>query len=138
MRHTRLEGGKVLRRAHHPRWAFLPLSGDGAAKSGGRFNRPGVPALYLSFDLATAEAEYRQDAEIADPMTVVSYVSHLPDLVDLRCHDDTWDPLWVDWACDWRQMYVDDIEPPSWALGDMLLAAGDSDSSSRAWRNRTA
>ncbi|WP_245470224.1 hypothetical protein [Mesorhizobium sp. M7A.F.Ca.MR.362.00.0.0] len=31
-----------------PKWAFLPTSGAGAAIDGGRFNRPGVEALYLT------------------------------------------------------------------------------------------
>lgn len=89
--------------------------------AGGRFNRIGVPALYLSFDEATSAAEYRQDNDIADPYTMVAYISALPDLYDLRQLDGTWDPLWHDWNCDWRQLYVDGIEPPSWILGDILL-----------------
>ena len=35
-------------RAHDPRWAFSPLSGDGARTHGGRFSPKGVPALYLA------------------------------------------------------------------------------------------
>lgn len=84
MRHARIEDGGVLYRAHHPRWAFLPLSGEGAAQASGRFNRPGVPALHLSLEEATSAAEYRQDNDVADPYTLVAYVSHPPDLVDLR------------------------------------------------------
>ncbi|TJV36829.1 MAG: hypothetical protein E5Y18_13750, partial [Mesorhizobium sp.] len=34
-------------RAHDPRWAFKPTSGDGASSRGARFNPKGVPALYL-------------------------------------------------------------------------------------------
>src|SRR5690606_36596376 len=41
--------------------AGTPLSGAGAARQGGRFNRPGQVALYLSTDEATALAEYKQD-----------------------------------------------------------------------------
>ena len=33
-------------RAHNPRWAFAPDSGQGAASAGGRFNPVGMPALY--------------------------------------------------------------------------------------------
>ncbi|WP_276840666.1 RES domain-containing protein [Herbaspirillum huttiense] len=38
----------VAYRVHVPRWSFDPVSGAGAARFGGRLNRPGVPALYLS------------------------------------------------------------------------------------------
>jgi RES domain-containing protein len=50
----------VAYRVHDPKWAFAPTSGAGAGKYGGRANRPGVNAIYLSLDLATALAEYRQ------------------------------------------------------------------------------
>ncbi|MCE7031964.1 RES family NAD+ phosphorylase [Lysobacter sp. GX 14042] len=120
MRYSRLGVGTPLYRAHNPRWASQPMSGAGAARSGGRFNRQGIEALYLSLDIQTSAAEYRQDDPLSDPFTLITYVSELPDLVDLRLLDDTWDPLWHDWGTDWRQMFVDGLEPPSWALGDML------------------
>ena len=48
---TRLEWvrfrGRVYR-AHNPHWAHSPLSGEGAARHGGRYNRKGTPALYTS------------------------------------------------------------------------------------------
>ncbi|TIO05675.1 MAG: RES domain-containing protein, partial [Mesorhizobium sp.] len=36
-----------------PKWAFLPTSGAGAAMDGGRFNRPGIEALYLGVHPST-------------------------------------------------------------------------------------
>lgn len=48
-------------RFNTPRWAYRPTSGAGAAKLGGRFNRPGVDALYLSRSVETATAAYQQD-----------------------------------------------------------------------------
>lgn len=54
--------GTTLYRASQPRWAYLPLSGEGAAISGGRFNEQGVQALYLSLEPETSIAEYKQDA----------------------------------------------------------------------------
>lgn len=42
----RFEG--VVYRAHDPRWVWNPTSGEGAKLDGGRFNRIGVSALYLS------------------------------------------------------------------------------------------
>ena len=47
-------------RAHHPRWAYDPTSGEGAALSGGRFNPRGQPALYLSMRPQTAWLEAQQ------------------------------------------------------------------------------
>lgn len=125
MKRSRLDAGTPLFRAHNPRWSFQPLSGAGAARAGGRFNRPGTPALYMSLEEATSAAEYRQDNDLTEPYLLVAYIANLPELIDLRLLDDTWDPLWNDWTCDWRQMFVDGMEPPSWNLGDAILDAGE-------------
>jgi RES domain-containing protein len=53
--HLRFQG--ICYRAHDPKWSHLPLSGDGAAASGGRFNPKGIPALYLSLSVETALIE---------------------------------------------------------------------------------
>ena len=47
-------------RVHQPKWSISPTSGAGAGIHGGRANRPGINALYLSLKLETALAEYRQ------------------------------------------------------------------------------
>jgi RES domain-containing protein len=49
-----------LWRAYVPRWAYLPLSGKGAARFGGRWNAVGTPAIYAARELSTAWAEYNQ------------------------------------------------------------------------------
>lgn len=121
MKLSRLGKDTPLFRAHNPYWSYTPLSGAGAARAGGRFNRPGCSALYLSLDQATSAAEYQQDNELTEPYLQVAYVANLPDLVDLRLIDDEWDELWKDWDCDWRQLYVDGNEPPTWLLFDMLV-----------------
>ncbi|MFB9869143.1 RES domain-containing protein [Vreelandella sulfidaeris] len=41
-------------RVHVPRWAFSPTSGAGAREHGGRLNRVGVDALYLSLQALTS------------------------------------------------------------------------------------
>ena len=46
---TRLDNVTVYR-MHAPKWAIAPTSGAGAAKHGGRVNRPGVEALYLALE----------------------------------------------------------------------------------------
>ena len=36
----------IVYRAHDPRWSWPPVSGEGARRYGGRFNRIGVEAFY--------------------------------------------------------------------------------------------
>jgi hypothetical protein len=37
----------------------------------------------------------------------------------------SWDALWQDFYCDWRKLYFNEgIEPPTWIIGDLVLAAG--------------
>lgn len=121
-----LPQGTTLYRAHTPQWASRPLSGAGAAAKGGRFNRAGVEALYLSFDEVTALREYQQTSPFLPPCTMTSYSATLSRLVDLRQlgQGKPWDDLWHDWREDWRHLKFDlHIEPPSWVLGDLVLEA---------------
>jgi RES domain-containing protein len=79
MKLVRLGPDEVFHRYLTPKWAFLPLSGAGAAMDGGRFNRPGVEALYLSRAPQTALDEYRQGATITPPATLAAYLIMLVD-----------------------------------------------------------
>lgn len=117
----------ILFRAHTPQWASRPISGAGAAAKGGRFNREGVEALYLSLDELTALREYQQTSSFLPPCTMCSYTATLRTLVDLRQlgRVEPWDELWHDWREDWRHLKFDlHIEPPTWVLADLVRARG--------------
>jgi RES domain-containing protein len=115
-----------LYRMNVPRYASTPLSGAGAARGGGRFNRPGLEALYLSLEPATAVAEFQQSSPHLLPATICSYTASVPPLVDLRqLGVGAWDPIWQDWNVDWRLIQVDGhFDPPTWDMADLALDAG--------------
>jgi RES domain-containing protein len=116
-------------RVHSPRWANTPLSGAGAARHGGRFNRPGQAALYLSANTQTALAEYQQDDVLLPPGTLVTYAVKLAAVIDLSggYEPASWSAEWAQWNCDWRAMTLDKhTAPPSWALAELALTAGAS------------
>lgn len=111
------------------RWAYLPLSGAGAASGGGRFNRTGGEALYLSADPETALAEYKQGSSLPRPPTLAAYELTLADVVDLSTGFDPtlWAAPWALWNCDWRWIArVEHKVPPSWELGDEAIRSGAS------------
>jgi len=110
-----------------PMWATMPTSGNGAAVHGGRANRAGLPALYLALETDTAIAEYQQLSSLMPPATLVNYTVTIDPVVDFRGGFDpaNWDGLWEDFSCDWRKLWFSDkIQPPSWVLGDEVVAAG--------------
>ena len=109
-----------------PKWSHEPLSGAGAARLGGRYNSPGMPALYMSEAFATAVAEYEQDLGIR-PGTLCAYQVSAAPVVDL-C-----DPAALlaagltenDLRCAWKRIaFIDKAIPPGWALARRLVAAG--------------
>ena len=119
--------GIVAYRMHKPRWSSTPLSGAGAARYGGRANRPGIAALYLSLETDTAIREYQQTSSLLPPGTLVSYRVSLRRVVDFSAGFDSsvWAPLWEQFTQDWRHLWFDKrIEPAGWALGDDVRAAG--------------
>jgi RES domain-containing protein len=117
----------VFYRAIVPRYAITPLSGMGAARQGGRFNRPKQEALYLSQDAATALAEYQLDNPWLPPATICTFFVRGIKVADLRNGFDSklWPPLWVDFDLDWRAEWFDKRnEPPTWYMADDVIAAG--------------
>ncbi|AVH44025.1 RES family NAD+ phosphorylase [Agrobacterium tumefaciens] len=74
----------VVYRAYQPKWAFSPLSGDGAKKVGGRFNEEGVPALYTSLEMDTAIREFAQGMSPLQPFTMAAIEVDCDHICDLR------------------------------------------------------
>jgi RES domain-containing protein len=121
---VRLTG--LVYRAHNPRWAFAPDSGQGAAQTGGRSNRTGRPTLYTSLRFETAWLEAQQAFPFkAQPMTLCAYELDCEDVLDLT------DPTTLsahaiaapDLACAWKDLSTRGLTPPSWAVAERLIAS---------------
>ncbi|WP_051246968.1 RES family NAD+ phosphorylase [Thermomonas fusca] len=126
---------RTLARTTHPAWyrvivpayARTPCSGMGAARQGGRFNRPGQEALYLAMETATALAEYQQDNPWLPPGTLCTYFVEGLRVADLAAGFDPahWPLLWADHALDWRaEWFGRRTEPPTWYMADDVVAEG--------------
>lgn len=117
----------LVYRAHNPRWAYAPTSGEGAARHGGRFNARGVPSLYVALDPKTAWMEAQQGMPFkAQPLTLVSYRVDCERIVDLTepavlaaigIADETL-------ACPWEDLATQGLTPPTWELAEVLIAEG--------------
>jgi len=112
-------------RAHEPRFAFGPASGDGASRHGGRFNPVGLPALYTSLSTATALREAQQGFTFK-PVTLCAYRVACDDVIDLTdravraAHSVRPSHL----ACGWLEIARREEIPPSWRVAQRLIAAG--------------
>jgi RES domain-containing protein len=122
-----LEFSGIVYRAHHPMWSYQPLSGEGAKRHGGRFNRLSKSALYTSLDPTTAWMEAQQGFPFKpQPMTLIAYQVDCTDLVDLtqtkiqKFLGQTTASL----ACAWEDMAMQKQEPPTWVLAEQLQDMG--------------
>jgi RES domain-containing protein len=114
-------------RSHDPTWSFSPISGEGAAITGGRFNRKGERALYLSLDVITSIRECTQGfSQRLSPLTICEYDIDCEGIADLR--DDAGRAAlgvaWDDLACSWLLDLRAGGEAPSWLVVDRLKAEG--------------
>jgi RES domain-containing protein len=115
----------VLWRAYVPRWAYAPLSGEGAARHGGRWNAPGQATLYAARELSTAWAEYNQGF-VQHPALILQLRVEGARLVDLTDAGEL-ARLGVDAAihrAEWRDLMLKGDTPPSHALAERLLREG--------------
>lgn len=114
-------------RAHDPRWAFKPTSGDGAAVRGARFNPKGVPALYLGLSIMTAVKEANQGfAHRIDPCVLCSYEIDCEDIADLTTEEGRAEYRvdLDDMSCAWAIALSNGDRPASWSVYDRLHGQG--------------
>ena len=113
----------VCYRAHDPRWAMSPTSGDGAAIRGARFNPKGIAALYLSTSIEGAVTEASQGfGHKIQPLTICSYdidCADVADLTDGNERERLGIPLEL-MACAWASALAEGKRPASWAIYDQL------------------
>jgi RES domain-containing protein len=109
-----------------PKWAYDPLSGEGTARFGGRFNPKGTPALYLSEEIDTAFAEYQQDL-LVRPGTFCAYQLNVAGVIDL-CNPATRAAIRINepiLLSPWKEiLLVQKRQPPTWELVVQLLKLG--------------
>jgi RES domain-containing protein len=115
----------ILWRAYVPRWADAPLSGDGAARFGGRWNPVGAVTIYAARELSTAWAEYNQGF-VQHPALVAQLRLEGARLADLT-NPEVLTGLGIDEAihrCEWR----DDLDagrlPATHLLRERLIREG--------------
>ncbi len=105
----------VTYRLHNPVWAWSPLSGEGAARCGGRLNPKSIAALYLGTTINACVAEITAgfSSKLLEPLILCSYQVHIDHLLDLRGHQC--------FAAPWRMMLLQHKTPPGWQLCRAVL-----------------
>jgi RES domain-containing protein len=114
-------------RAHDPKWAWTPLSGDGAAAKGGRFSAVGTPALYLALTVEGMLVEMGHGfAHRFDPLTICTYNVDVEDIVDLRTESGRAAEMidLVAMSCPWAYDLASGRRPASWEIAEVLITKG--------------
>ena len=117
----------LVYRAHNPQWSWAPLSGEGARRHGGRFNRRGIPALYTSLTPLTAVREAQPLGRPMQPLTLCAYEVDAEPVFDALSeeHCRSLGVCEFDLACPaWEADMLVGAIPASQALADRLIAAG--------------
>ena len=117
----------VVYRAHNPQWSWTPLSGEGARRHGGRFNRRGMRALYTSLTPLTAIREAQPLGRPMQPLTLCAYEVDAEPVLDTRdgVERAAFGVSEADLLCPaWEAEMLDGAVPLSQALADRLVAAG--------------
>ena len=117
----------LVYRAHNPQWSWTPLSGEGARRHGGRFNRRGIPALYTSLAPLTAIREAQPLGRPMQPLTLCAYEVDAEPVFD-ALDAERRQALGIsesDLVCPaWESQMLAGAIPASQALADRLIAAG--------------
>ena len=116
-------------RAHNPQWSWIPLSGEGARRYGGRFNRRGLPALNTSLTPLTLIREAQPLGRPMQPLTLCAYEVDAEPVFDALDHERrrALGVLGSHLAClAWEAEMLAGGIPASQALADRLIAAGYS------------
>ena len=124
-RGVRFQG--AVYRAHNPEWSWDPLSGEGAKRHGGRFNRKGVPALYTSLDVFAAVREAIPLGAPFHPITLCEYrvdCEHVFDATDGKARKREKVTLRALESPRWNQDMLEGKTPASQQVADRLIERG--------------
>ena len=117
----------LVYRAHNPQWSWTPLSGEGARRHGGRFNRRGLAALYTSLTPLSAIREAQPLGRPMRPLTLCAYEVDAEPVFNAldEARRRAFGVLDSHLACPaWEAEMLAGGIPASQALADRLIAAG--------------